>query len=59
MDRERQLPTVEGEPPATSDEAEGEAHTPNPGKQGAEPAPLNGGERREPAAEPARRPATD
>jgi hypothetical protein len=28
MDRERELPPVEGQPPATPDEAEGEAHTP-------------------------------
>jgi len=28
MDRERELPPVEGRPPATPDEAEGEAHTP-------------------------------
>jgi hypothetical protein len=59
MDRERQLPSVEGQPPATSDEAEGEAHTPNPGKRAAEPARLNERQRREPAEESARRPATD
>ena len=29
MDRERELPPVEGRPPATPDEAEGEAHTPS------------------------------
>jgi len=29
MDRERELPPVEGRPPATSDEAEGAAHTPD------------------------------
>ena len=29
MDRERNLPPVEGQPPATPDEAEGEAHTPS------------------------------
>jgi hypothetical protein len=28
MDRERELPAVEGRPPATPDEAEGGAHTP-------------------------------
>ena len=28
MDRERELPPVEGRPAATPDEAEGEAHTP-------------------------------
>ena len=28
MDRERELPPVEGRPPATPDEAEGGAHTP-------------------------------
>jgi hypothetical protein len=28
MDRERELPPVEGRPPATPDEAEGEAHAP-------------------------------
>ncbi len=28
MDRERELPPVESQPPATADEAEGEAHTP-------------------------------
>jgi len=28
MDRERELPPVEGRPPLTSDEAEGEAHLP-------------------------------
>jgi hypothetical protein len=28
MDRERELPPVEGLPPATPDEAEAEAHTP-------------------------------
>jgi hypothetical protein len=28
MDRERELPPVEGRPPATPDEAEGAAHTP-------------------------------
>ena len=28
MDSERELPPVEGQPPATPDEAEGEAHTP-------------------------------
>lgn len=34
MDRERELPPVGGRPPVTSDEAEGEAHTPvaEPGK---------------------------
>jgi hypothetical protein len=30
MDRERKLPPIEGQPPATPDEAEGEAHTPAP-----------------------------
>jgi hypothetical protein len=59
MDRERQLPLVEGEPPATSDEAEGGAHTPNPRKRADDPVRLNEQERREPAAESARRPATD
>lgn len=29
MDRERELPPIEGHPPVTSDEAEGEAHTPS------------------------------
>lgn len=28
MDREREQPPVEGQPPATPDEAEGSAHTP-------------------------------
>lgn len=35
MDRERELPPVEGRPPATPDEAEGEAHTPTPDRRGA------------------------
>ena len=37
MDRERELPPVEGRPPATSDEAEGEAHTPLADRIGREP----------------------
>lgn len=28
MDRERELPPVEGQPPATPDEAEGKSHVP-------------------------------
>jgi hypothetical protein len=32
MDRERELPPVEGKPADTSDEAEGSAHTPNPAR---------------------------
>jgi len=34
MDRERELPPVEGQPPATSDEAEGKAHTPTADRNG-------------------------
>ena len=36
MDCERELPPVEGQPPATSDEAEGDAHTPSDDKAGKE-----------------------
>jgi hypothetical protein len=32
MDRERELPPVEGRPPETPDEAEAEAHTPTAGE---------------------------
>jgi len=37
MDREREIPPVEGRPPATPDEAEGEAHTPTADRSDANP----------------------
>jgi hypothetical protein len=39
MDRERELPPVEGQPPATPDEAEGKAHTPTANQSDDEPNP--------------------
>jgi len=39
MDRERELPPVEGQPPETPDEAEGDAHAPTTDKNAKDQAP--------------------